>query len=220
MSDERRSFGKQLSLSGAPSDALPAGTADDAGTAGEGSGSASAHGPLAQAGSAADGAAVVGAAGAAGWEADLHVDEEERARRVEAALQTQMDMQRRLHQQLEVRSTYLAVVFPTPRPPLHACRVVLLSLLSHPPCILQAVCFNSLFLSSHFVCRKECPQNAVCHHAQAQRLLQNRMEQHGRYLSALMEGSRRRGGGGTPGSKPPAEASPPGSSPPGTRSGL
>ena len=53
-----------------------------------------------QAGSAADAAALAGAA--TGWEADPLVDDEERARRVEAALQTQMDMQRRLHQQLEV----------------------------------------------------------------------------------------------------------------------
>lgn len=38
------------------------------------------------------------------WDAEALMDEgeEERARRVEAALQTQMEMQRRLHQQLEV----------------------------------------------------------------------------------------------------------------------
>jgi len=38
-------------------------------------------------------------------------------------------------------------------------------------------------------------------HAQAQRLLQSRMEQHGRYLSALMEGSRRKPA--SPGARPP-----------------
>lgn len=47
---------------------------------------------------------------------------------------------------------------------------------------------------------------AAFHCVQAQRLLQNRMEQHGRYLSALMEGSRRRGFGSR---QQPAVTSPP-----------
>ena len=63
-----------------------------------------------------------------------------------------------------------------------------------PRAFTQATCVAS--------CKGSVLTEILCFPTQAQRLLQSRVEQHGRYLTALMQGARRRRGSGSPTSRP------------------